>query len=255
MPDLRASDEDLAAFYEESYGHDGEQALRYERWRRLGAVGKAEHAIELCARIGLDPQSTLDVGCGDGALLSALSARGFGGRLHGVEIAQAAVDIASARGEIDSVALYDGRSLPYAADQYELGILSHVLEHVPEPERLLAEVARVCRAVVVEVPLEQNLSARRAGKRAHAAEVGHLQRLSRDSMRAIVAAAGLRLKSELEDPLPRSVHTFFADGAAARQRASMKWLARASTHRLTPALARRLFTVHYACICTPRPFR
>ncbi len=49
----------------------------------------------------------------------------------------------------------------------------------PIPPALLSEVARACRAVVVEVPLEANWSARRAGKREHAAEVGHLQRLDR----------------------------------------------------------------------------
>ncbi len=63
--------------------------------------------------------------------------------------------------------------------QYGLGILSHVLEHVPDPPALLAEAARACGAVVMEVPLESNLSARRASKREHAEEVGHLQRLDR----------------------------------------------------------------------------
>ena len=35
----------------------------------------------------------------------------------------------------------------------------------------------------MEVPLEANISARREGKREHAEEVGHLQRLDRDSAR------------------------------------------------------------------------
>ena len=56
--------------------------------------------------------------------------------------------------------------------EFDLGILSHVLEHVREPGELLAEVARVAKAVVVEVPLEANLSARRASRRALSQEVG-----------------------------------------------------------------------------------
>jgi SAM-dependent methyltransferase len=245
------SPQDLARFYDESYSRAGTAGLRYARWRQLGAIGKADHVVSLCGRAGLLPASTLDVGCGDGALLSELRRRSFGGRLHGVEITQAALAIAATRPGIDSLALYDGGALPFEDGQCDLGVLSHVLEHVPEPAALLREIARVCRAVVVEVPLEDNLSARRAGKREHAAEVGHLQRLSRDTMRAIVAGAGLRVAGELEDPLPLAVHLFFAGGSSARAKGFAKWATRAALHKVAPAWARRLFTLHYACLCLP----
>jgi hypothetical protein len=123
-----------------------------------------------------------------------------------------------------------------------------VLEHVPEPAALLAEVARASRHVFVEVPLEANLSARRAGKRRLADEVGHLQRLSRARTRAIAESAGLAIEGELEDALPLRVHVFWATTRAARARAATKWALRASAQRLAPALARRAFTVHYACL-------
>lgn len=246
---------ELADFYEQGYTQDAAAAAWASRWRALGALGKADHVLALCAAAGLAPTRTLDVGCGDGALLCELRRRGFGGRLAGVEIAPAAVAIAAERAEIDSVAVYDGRHLPARAGEYELGILSHVLEHVAAPAALLAEVARACGAVVVEVPLEANLSARRADKREHAHEVGHLQRLGRAAARALVAEAGLRIAGELEDPLPLAVHRFLAarpGGGRRRARqaaACAKWAARAGLHRLAPGLARRLFTVHYACLC------
>jgi SAM-dependent methyltransferase len=242
----------LVDFYEDSYAREGEQALLYSRWRALGAQGKADHVIELCSRAGVHPTSTLEVGCGDGALLCELRHRGFGGALHGVEITSAAVKIAGERAEIDSVELYDGRRLKDADGAYDLGIVSHVLEHVTDPAALLAEVGRVCGAVVVEVPLEDNLSARRGGKRAHAEEVGHLQRLSRASARAMVSQAGLRVAGELEDALPLKVHRFFADTPAANAAGVGKWGLRRGMHLLAPPLARRLFTVHYACVCLPR---
>ena len=53
-------------------------------------------------------------------------------------------------------------------------------------------------------------------------EVGHLQRLDRASARALTA----------------------------RARGAAKWALRASMHRAAPALARRVFTVHYACLCS-----
>ena len=237
---------ELADFYEEGYGGDPARAARGSRWRALGAQGKGDHVVELCARAGVHPRSTLEVGCGDGALLCELRRRGFGGRLEGVEIAQAAVEIA--RGRDLPCGLYDGRHLPAPDGAYELGILSHVLEHVHEPAALLAETARACAAVVVEVPLEDNLSARRAAKRVHAAEVGHLQRLSRAAARAIVRDAGLRVVGELEDPLPLEVHRFLA---SSRTAATAKWALRAGLHRVAPPAARALFTLHYACLCLP----
>jgi SAM-dependent methyltransferase len=244
--------DELVSFYDEGYTQAPDDASRYARWRALGAVGKADHVLALCSRAGMEPASTLEVGCGDGALLSELHRRDFGGRLAGVEITRAAVEIARTRGEIDSVELYDGLHLPAGDGAYDLGILSHVLEHVPDPPALLAEVARACRAVVVEVPLEANLSARRASKREHSGEVGHLQRLSRGDARAIVARAGLRIAGELEDPLPLAVHRFLGrDTPSARARATAKWTVRAGLHRLAAPLARRLYTVHYACLCLP----
>jgi SAM-dependent methyltransferase len=239
----------LARFYDDAYAHPPAEAAVYARWRALGAVGKADHLIALCARAGVRPASTLEVGCGDGALLCELRRRGFAGRLAGVEITAAAVAIARERSQIDAVAHYDGQHLADADGAHDLGILSHVLEHVPDPSALLAEVARACRTVIVEVPLEANLSARRSAKREHAAEVGHLQRLDRAAARAIVERAGLEITCELEDALPLSVQTFFAVSPAARAAASAKWAVRSGLHRLAPATAGRLFTVHYACLC------
>jgi SAM-dependent methyltransferase len=243
--------EALVRFYDDAYSQEPAEAALYSRWRALGAIGKAEHVIELCRRAGVEPKGTLEVGCGDGALLCELHSRGFGGRLAGVEITEMAVEIARERPQIDSVELYDGSHLEVADGTYELGILSHVLEHVRDPPALLREVSRACGAVVMEVPLEANRSARRAIKRAHAAEVGHLQRLDRSAARAMVAQAGLRIAAELEDPLPLVVHRFFASGPRRQALAHAKWATRAAMHGMTPSLARRMFTVHYECLCLP----
>jgi SAM-dependent methyltransferase len=254
IPTIIPSVEDSAAlvrFYDAAYSQDPAAAARYARWRALGALGKADHVVALCERAGVAPASTLEVGCGDGALLCELRRRGFGGALSGVEITEAAVAIARSRAEIDAVELYDGLHLHAPDGAYELGVLSHVLEHVPDPATLLREVARACKVVVVEVPLEANWSARRAGKREHAVEVGHLQRLDRDAMRQIVARADLSIGAELEDPLPLEVHRFFAVTLRQHATAGAKWATRASLHRLSSPLARRLLTVHYACLCLP----
>ncbi|MEA2428001.1 MAG: hypothetical protein QOF37_1629, partial [Thermoleophilaceae bacterium] len=116
---------DLAGFYDSAYARGGE---RHARWRELGARGKADHVEELAARSRLDASSVVEVGCGDGALLAELSARGFGGTLTGFEISEAALDLARSRSIPRAVRLdaFDGQHLPAAGGEFSLGVLSHV---------------------------------------------------------------------------------------------------------------------------------
>ena len=242
--------DDLARFYDESYRRASAEGDRHALWRQLSARGKADHAIQLCERAGLRPGRIAEIGCGDGALLAELGARGLAGELHGFEVSEEAARIARGRGTpgLAGVTVYDGARLPAGDASFDVAILSHVLEHVPEPSVLLREAARVARAVVVEVPLEANLSASRAAKREGAAEIGHLQALDRSDVRALVASAGLTVRAELLDPLPLEVHTFFAPAGAARARATAKAAIRRGVFALSPALAERIFTLHYACL-------
>jgi SAM-dependent methyltransferase len=250
-----ASDAELRSFYEDCYtpgaGHgDDADAARAGRWRALCARGKADHVRELCARAALSPGRVLEVGCGDWAILGWLAEDRFAPVLDGCELSQAAVAIASARPGVGDVRAIGGDDLPYAGGSYDLGVISHVLEHVHDPASLLRETARVCHAVVVEVPLEDNASARRPAKREHALEIGHLQRFSRAAMHDVVARAGLRVAAELSDPLPREVHRFWADDAAHERRADARWLARRALMTVPP-LGRRAITVHWAAACLP----
>ena len=203
---------DLGRFYDESYRLATAAGDRHARWRQLSARGKADHVISLCEGAGVAPRSAVEIGCGDGALLVELGARGLAGSLHGYEVSEEAARIARGRGTpgLDDVEVYDGKTLPAADGSFDVAILSHVLEHVPDPGSLLREAARVARNVVVEVPLERNASARRPGKREGAAEIGHIQALDRAGVRRLAAAAGLTVAGELLDPLPLEVHAFFA---------------------------------------------
>lgn len=246
--------------YEQAYRADGDAAERYGGWRALSARAKADHVETLAAIAQLDPASVLDVGCGDGALLAELAARGFVPAPDGVEISRSAVSVARGKPGLGTVSLFDGESIPADDDHYELGVLSHVLEHVDDPRGLLAETSRVCRAVVVEVPLEANVSARRGSKRATADEVGHIQRFSRESVRALATDQGLQIVADLADPLSRGAQTYFADGTWSHVRGAAKALVRRAAFTLGPRSSERLFTVHYAYLCrrphqrdVPRP--
>jgi SAM-dependent methyltransferase len=241
--------DDLVAFYEAGYSvADPAEAARYGAWRAHGARLKAGHAVALCERVRLRPETLVEIGCGDGALLSELAARGLARALDGFELSAPAAELARKRsipgaGRIEA---YDGAHVPAADGAYDLAVLSHVVEHVPDPPALLAEAARVARWVLVEVPLEANRSAARPAKRAQAREIGHIQAFDRAAMHALLGGAGLDLRAELTDPLPYSHHAFFAEGRSDQLRAAAKWALRAGLWRAAPQQAERLFTVHWA---------
>lgn len=242
---------ELREDYEERYDAGGGDTARYGEWRALCAESKADHVAELVRALPEPPALVLEVGCGDGGLLSALAARGVGERREGVDISARAVELAAQRPEIASVQRFDGATLPYGDKACHLGLLSHVLEHVPDPVPLLAEAARACRALVVEVPLEDNRSASRPSAERGREELGHLHRLSRKDVRELAAQAGLRVAGELADPLPAAIHTFWAEGPAAQATALGKAAVRRGLFSVAPAAAERTFTVHYACLLVP----
>ena len=237
----------LREFYAPHYTvTDPARGERLGRWRALGAANKAAHVAALYGAAG----PVVEIGCGDGALLAALSSRGIGSRLDGFEISPEAAELARLKDipRVGRIEAYDGVRIPAEDDAYDLAILSHVVEHIPEPLPVLREAARLAPRVIVEVPLEANRSARRPAVRAEAARIGHVHAFDRDAVRLLCSRAGLTVVSELTDPLSLAHHSFFAADAAARGKAALKTFVRRAAFRASPERAERLFTVHYACL-------
>jgi SAM-dependent methyltransferase len=246
---MRLAADQLHDFYEDCYtpGIDGE---KYRRWRELGALGKADHVVDLARAAGCPaPDVVAEVGCGDGAVIAELGRRGFGRTRIGLEISDSGVRLAAQRPEVTEAMVFDGERLPVDDGAYDLAFATHVLEHVPDPQPLLREMLRAARVVVVEVPLENNVSARRPAARAASDAVGHLHRFDRARVRRLIADAGGRPGPEILDPLPLAVHVFdrTTPGALAKGRA--KWAVRRALAAVPP-VGGRLITMHYAVVAT-----
>jgi len=127
-----------------------------------------------------------------------------------------------------------------------------VLEHVPSPGLLLREMMRVARAVVIEVPLERNLSARRPAARAASEAAGHIQHFDRTGVRELITDAGWQVRGEILDPLGLAVHLFDRASLVARATGAGKWAMRRAAAAIPP-VGTRIFTLHYAVIATPVP--
>jgi SAM-dependent methyltransferase len=243
---------EIPGFYEDAYAPSADAELHGSR-RALSAVAKADHIATLAGAIDRgSPVAVAEVGCGDGSVLSELGRRGFGARRIGFEISAAAVRIAAQRPEITEAVVFDGARLPAEDGEYDLAFATHVLEHVPDPVPLLREMMRVARVVVVEVPLERNLSARRPAARAASAAAGHVRRFGRADVCRLVTDAGWHLRGEIVDPLGLPIHLFDRRTRTARAKGIVKWAVRRAL-AVWPALGTRMVTMHYAVVATPEP--
>jgi SAM-dependent methyltransferase len=231
-------------FYESAYALEGEEAARMGRWRAIGARSKADHVETLLRRAALHPASIVEIGCGSGDVLAELHRRGLSPVLDGFELSHRAAEIARARNVARRVEAFDGEHVPAETSAYDLAVLTHVIEHVHDPRPLLEEAARVAPHVIVEVPLENNRSAKRPAKQALAEAAGHVQAFDRGAIERLVEGAGLRKREELTDPLSYE-HVSFFTGAP---KGAVKWATRNVLHRV--GLAERLITVHYAVLAT-----
>lgn len=89
-------------------------------------------------------QSVLEVGCGEGFILDALAKRELDKDMVGVDISPDAVQIASnISAATIKYACAKGQNLPFTDNSFDLVIMSEVLEHVDEPEKILKEAIRV----------------------------------------------------------------------------------------------------------------
>lgn len=107
-----------------------------DAYRDGGSANKTARLVALFSRFAPHHGRVLDVGCGDGAFLAALAARGYQSR--GIDLDPGAVAAARARGlRVDECAA-GSRSLDTAFDVVTLWDL---LEHVEDPRALAGWLA------------------------------------------------------------------------------------------------------------------
>jgi SAM-dependent methyltransferase len=101
------------------------------------------------------PRRVLEIGCGEGIVIEALSARLPAARFAGVEVDPQALGRARARCPRASFVQADAYQLPFPAHSYDLVLCLEVLEHLAQPERALGEIRRVSgRGCLLSVPHE-----------------------------------------------------------------------------------------------------
>lgn len=110
-------------------------------------------ALDVCLR-GLDPRVVVEVGAGEGHVTGRLVERFPDAEVIGLDLPD---DSLADHWRSAGVPMFygDATNLPFPDDSIDLVVCLEVLEHIPEPERALAELARVCGGTtVMSVPRE-----------------------------------------------------------------------------------------------------
>jgi 2-polyprenyl-3-methyl-5-hydroxy-6-metoxy-1,4-benzoquinol methylase len=122
--------------------------------RRLMA-GFEQTLDELFTRAA--PGSILDVGCGEGVLTHKWAQRVAPGRVVGLDLEDPVIQAEWEQRRADNLSyrVMKAENLPFADNEFELAAAIEVLEHVPDSEHTVAEMARVAsRHLLVSVPRE-----------------------------------------------------------------------------------------------------
>jgi len=180
-----------------------------EQWRLLSAKYKARNIKELCAGQGF--KKILEVGAGDGSILKYLDDFKFATEIHALEISTSGVEQIESRKirSLRSVQIFDGYHIPFADNEFDLVILSHVLEHVEFERMLLREIKRVSRYAVIEVPIDYRFDVDKRMK--HFLAYGHINVYTPSSLRFLLQAESFEIvkdKISIIEPEVTKFNTF-----------------------------------------------
>ncbi len=153
------------------------------------------------------PTSVLDVGCGEGVLSQQWARRLEPGRVVGVDLQDPKLEAewaARRAGNLEFAAMR-AEELAFAENEFDLVAATEVLEHVPNPERVLSEMSRVSRGhLLVSVPHEPLWRVLNVARGAYLRELGntpgHLNHWSRRGFVALLSAYGEPV--EIRSPFP-----------------------------------------------------
>ncbi|MGH8615526.1 MAG: class I SAM-dependent methyltransferase [Gammaproteobacteria bacterium] len=221
--------------YQDYYEHGDSE------WRWLGAIDKAANILSLCTKYPHD--SILEIGAGEGSILKRLSEAKFGSELFALEISPTGVETIKKKNisRLNECSLFDGYNVPYDDEKFDLVVLSHVIEHVEYPRKLLYEAKRVAKYVFVEVPLEDTV---RLSENFILDKVGHINFFSPKTIRRLIQSCNLDVLEQRVKNASKSVYTFQKG-----RKGLINYYIKEHLLRVLPGIATCVFTYHSALIC------
>jgi 2-polyprenyl-3-methyl-5-hydroxy-6-metoxy-1,4-benzoquinol methylase len=153
------------------------------------------------------PESVLDVGCGEGVLTVEWAERLGDGRVVGIDLEDPKL-----RAEWEKRArpnlefrVEEATRLSFADGEFDMASATEVLEHLPQPERTVEEMARVARRwLLVSVPREPLWRGLNMARGAYVRDLGntpgHVNHWSKRALMSLLSRHGT--VEEARSPLP-----------------------------------------------------
>jgi 2-polyprenyl-3-methyl-5-hydroxy-6-metoxy-1,4-benzoquinol methylase len=153
------------------------------------------------------PRSVLDVGCGEGVLVHAWATRLTEARMVGIDLQEESIQAGWAERRAPNLEyrVMEAANLPFADAEFDLATAIEVLEHVPDPQHTVAEMARCAeRHLLVSVPREPLWRMLNMVRGAYLSDLGntpgHLNHWSRRSFVELLSRHGEVV--EVRSPFP-----------------------------------------------------
>jgi SAM-dependent methyltransferase len=155
----------------------------------IGAIEKVNSIEQLLAEQGVRAESVLELGAGSGAIIAELQRRSFARRYIALDYSSAACQYMQEHlSEVD-IRCADIVHEP-VRDNVDVVVLSHVLEHLEQPETMLRRLVENVGFdwAVIECPLEDLIASRVKNlfRDRYRNIAGHVQFFTAASLRALV---------------------------------------------------------------------
>jgi SAM-dependent methyltransferase len=144
-----------------------------------------------------DPQSLLDVGCGEGVLVHQWAQRIAPKPVVGIDLEEPSIQEGWAQRQAPNLEyrIMKAEDLPFADGEWDVATAIEVLEHVPDPAHTVAEMARVARRwLLVSVPREPLWRGLNLARGAYLKDLGntpgHLNHWSKRSFVSLLSKHG-----------------------------------------------------------------
>jgi 2-polyprenyl-3-methyl-5-hydroxy-6-metoxy-1,4-benzoquinol methylase len=144
-----------------------------------------------------ESRAFLDIGCATGRLLDHVKRKGW--RAKGVEICRESAEYARSTYGLD-IFIGTLQEADFPDGSFDVVHLSHVIEHVPDPKKLLAEISRIMKPdghLLLTTPNVSGFQARVSGARWRSAIPDHIYLFSKRTMRNLLTALGFTIQNQV----------------------------------------------------------